>query len=149
MTCSFTIRQSVFETCPWYNVQACNLFISIALCNHIVWISHTTDLPVFSYRLIFTLFPVFCYCDMMNFLYMSPGSHVQVSLGLHLRVKLLGERACTSATLLDNNCFLQWPTNLYSHQLIENSCCTYLHLSFLPLLWVSIHQVLWCADLYS
>ena len=48
---------------------------------------------------------------------MFPGSHMQVSLGLFLGVRLVGYKVHISETLLDNSYFLQKLTNLHSHQL--------------------------------
>ena len=106
-----------------------------------VWIAQLTSILSTDWYL--SCFQFFVIMTLWSFLFTSPGSHVQASLRLYPGVELLGYRACISATLLDNNYFLQQFTNLHTHQhWLKVPVASYLHQSFLPLLGVSIHQVL-------
>lgn len=112
-----------------------------------VWIAQLTSILSTDWYL--SCFQFFVIMTLWSFLFTSPGSHVKVSLRLYPVVELLGYRAYVSATLLDNNYFLHQFTNWHTHQhWLKVPVASYLHQSFLPLLGVSIYQVLWCAHLY-
>lgn len=66
----------------------------------------------FSYWLIPTLFPV-SYYDIMNLLAYVSWFTCANFFGTISGTGILGERACTSATLLDNHCFPQQLANLH------------------------------------